>query len=71
MSQMDNNNDEDIPNAHPEIQVIKQSDAADVSEAAASHLNQSQFCIEVEEGALMAAPARSLSYFEWSIATNP
>jgi hypothetical protein len=41
MSQMDNNSDEDIPNAHPEIQVIEQSDGTDTSEAAASHLNRS------------------------------
>ena len=71
MSQMDNNNDEDMPNAHPEIQVIKQSNAANGSEAAASHLNQSRFCIEVKGGALMAALAGSLSYFEWSIAADP
>jgi hypothetical protein len=68
---MDNNSDEDIPNAHPEIQVIEQSDAANASEAAASHLNRSRFRIEVKGEALTAAPARSLSYFEWSIATDP
>ena len=68
---MDNNSDEDIPNAHPEIQVIEQSDATDASEAAASHLNQSQFHVEVKGEALTAAPARSLSYFEGSIATDP
>ena len=68
---MDNNSDEDIPNAHTAIQVIEQSDAADVSEAGAFYRNQSQFQAEIEEGVLTAAPARGSSYFEWYIATDP
>ena len=69
---MDNNSDEDIPIADPEIQVIKQGDP---SEADASHwqLNQSRFRVVVPEGTLAAAtvPSRALSYFEWSIVTDP
>jgi hypothetical protein len=71
ISQMNNNSNEDVPNAYPPIQVIEQSDAADASKAAASHLNQSRFHIEVKGEALTATPAGSLSYFEWFIATNP
>ena len=69
VSQMDNNSDGDILDAQPAIQVIEQSNAADAPKAAAFY--QSQFQVEVEEGALTAAPAGELSYFEWDIATNP
>jgi len=38
---MDNNSDEDIPNAHPEIQVVEQGDASEATSS--SHLlNRSQ-----------------------------
>jgi hypothetical protein len=67
---MDNNSGEDIPIADPEIQVIKQGDPSEVD---ASQLNQSQFWVVVPEGTLAAAtvPSIALSYFEWSIVTDP
>ena len=68
---MDNNSDEDIPNAHPAIQVIEQSDAAEASGAGTFYQNQSHFQAEINEGVLTAAPARSSSYFEWHITADP
>jgi len=68
---MDNNSDEDIPNAHPAIQVIKQSNAADASEAGAFYQNQSHFQAKLDEGVLTVAPARASSYFEWYITADP
>jgi len=51
---MENQSDEDIPNPHPEIQIIEQGDAPEGSEM--SSRNRSQFQVVVEEGALAAAP---------------
>ena len=69
---MDDNSNEDIPNAHPNFQVIEQGDASDSElEATSSHLlNRSRFRVVVEEGALAPMPPRELSYFEWSIVTD-
>ena len=69
---MDNDSGQDIPDDHPAIQVIEQTDAAaDASEAGAFYRNQSHFQVELKAGILPSVPARELSYFEWHITTDP
>lgn len=65
---MNNNSDEDIPNAHPMVQVIRQGDA---SEMPGNRPGQSRFRVVIAADRLAAAPPRELSYFEWSIVTDP
>ena len=62
--------EEDEPRAHFIIRPIK---LGDVSVMAGDHPTQSKFCVAIEKGALTAAPMtqRELSYFEWSIVTDP
>jgi len=64
---MDSKSDEEIPNAHPEIQITEQGDAPEEP----SSLNRSRFRVVVEEGALAAVSPRESSFFEWSIVTDP
>ena len=75
---MDNVSDEDILNAHPGNQAINLTEGdSDVAKAISSHpaslLNQSRFWVVIEEGALAVSAIlpRELSYFEWSIVTDP
>jgi hypothetical protein len=74
---MDNDSDEDIPNAYLTIQVIEQSDADDASEPGAFYQNQSHFQAEINEGVLTVLfresldhlshkKQRSLSFFDGS-----
>ena len=68
---MDNDSDEDIPNAHPMVQVIGQGDASEMMPV--DHPGQGRFRVAIGADRLAATPSppREPSYFEWSIFTDP
>jgi len=67
---MNNNSDEYIPNAHPTVQVIGQGDASEMP-VPGDRPGRSRFRVVIDADRLAAAPPRELSYFEWSIVTDP